>query len=1528
MGITRKQRARRRSAVGITVGGLLAALLATPAAADTAPPIGPVADRVAAVAAWKAGGPAVKRAAEMALVSSDNDVKAFLTSGQGTATEQDLRSRVEELIAASGPRVREAAKRALGGSASDVQAFVDTGYRVPLEDDQRLLLSQIMSVGGPRVRGAAGRALDGSIADVREFLNSGQYLAQEDDDRLKLSQLMSTGGSEVKKAAGAALDGSVDDVREFLRYGYQTAAAHDQETLTIAQLADLTHNAADQAGTQAKTAGDAAARALDASALAKQAAERAAAETKAARGEAKNASNAAGKAADAAERAAKAAQAASAAAANANEAARQAADAAADAGRASALAGEAAAQAQAAAARASVNKDDAAKARDAAVAAKKAAADAKTAGEAAQWAIHASSEAGEATEAAKKAGDNADAAAAASLEAASQSGVSGEAADRARAAADRAKTAGAEARRASAATTKIAADAKAAATEAQRASSASAVHAEAAAAAAEQAAAHAGDAATAAAGAQAAATAAQAAAETASSAATQAHTVADIARASDAERLAAQQAAEVAAAQQAYFEEAAKAKQAAWESGKATALAADTQRLITEATAAGVDQNTAVAKGRLAATRLLTAGGPWTQIAAQTALEGHDGDVLAFLSADLALGRERDDRSSVNAIADASTKLEQRLAAETASVGSPDQVRAFLATGQYPGKDDDDRLALSKIMSSGGLRVREAAGKALDGTIDDVRTFLTTGQYSARDDDNRLLISQAMSAGGPEVQAATQAAMSGPTSGLATFLAIGLPKARQRDAVTAAHVATVASYLQAIDGNTALARQYAAQAAQSYATAYGASSEADRQANQAQASATEAADWAAKAAESARQAKASADQAVGYATQARTAAASAATAARQADFSATAAESFKQKALDYASEAEDAKNKARASAIEAGKSAEEAQRAATEAFLIASKRMQDDSAATQSEAQTTIVSDDGRVSFIQSIARPDVQYKIVKDNSEDVCSKGYNPWGPGGRPDVDVYGPPPGGVSLGPWHKDASGTYVCDFKATVKITGTFDYYLRTCPEANLTIAQCNGKYATWDVLQLAPQTVDTQVETTLQAKWGDWRRAHTTSGLLDEMGAQWWGGIKKCFTADFWTVDTDCAGSVAMVIPVTDLIAAGKVVLAYRVAVETGIGIESATAAVTASLGTIKGSEALAKINAATKAINDIRAAMAQGRSTDEAMNALKSVRNADPTIVRQMENEIEIAAEVRTNCVNNSFPAGTAVVMADGSSKAIESITIGDYVGTIDPVTHERSSQQVTGTFAHATASLVRIQVDGSDVVESTPGHPFYIDQAGWREASNLRVGDELLGADGRPGRVTALERVDATPQRVFDLSVAGTHMFMVKSPKSMGPGVVVHNCFDLWYDEQNFPPAHTLKKHVAKGPYGPNGEFAGVTAQEAQNFATAAEPRNGVFDDYSIAMDALKQAIDKKTQEIGRWAGDDYSSNFKEFEIGVDVIRDGSRLPSLGKVYKYGGSSTSPASAGTKVRVRLVKADKHNKKKWYVSSIFPLEG
>ncbi|PJN23114.1 RNase A-like domain-containing protein [Kitasatospora sp. CB02891] len=1397
---SRKWTPWRRGAVGVAVGGLLAGLLAIPAFAADEPPIGPIPDRVAAIAAWKDGGPAVRQAAETALAGSDGDVAAFLATGRTAASEADLRTRVEEVTATSGPWVRAAALKALAGTAADVQAFVDSGYKRPFEDDQRLRLSQIMSSGGPAVRKAAGLALDGTIDDVNTFLTTGQYRAQDDDDRLKLSQLMSSGSTEVRKAAGAALDGTIEDVREFLRYGYQTAAAHDQETLTISQLADLTANAVDQAGQQAREAEDAAAQALAASALAKQAAEKAAAETKAAKGDAQKASNAAAKAADAAERAAKAAAQASSAAAKANEASRQAADAAADAARASTAAGNASAQAQDFAAKAAGNAADADKAKNAAVNAKKLAGEAETIGERAQWAEHASKQADRAAQAANEAAANSDAAAAAATEAANQAGVSEEARDRARAAADRAHAAAAEAHRACAAVQKIAAEARAAAAEARRAADSAAAHAGAAADAAQQAADHAGDAALAAATAQAAATAAQQAAADAAAAATQAHKIADLARASDAERLAAQQAAEVAAAQQAYFDEAAKAKQAAWETGKATELAADTQRLIGEATAAGVDPSVAVAKGRLAATRLLTAGGPWVQAAAQTALEGHDADVLAFLSTDLALARERDDRTSVTALASASTKLERRLAAETASVGTVDEVRAFLATGAYPGKDDDDRLALSKIMSSGGPRVREAAGKALDGTIADIRAFLATGQYTARDDDNRLLVSQAISGGGPEVQAAAQAAMSGPTSGLEPFLRIGLPKAQQRDAVTAAHVSTIASYLQAIDGNVAKARQYAAQAAQSYATARGASDEANAYAGQADASAKEARTWADQAAESARKAQASADQATAYAAQARASAASADAAARNADYSASAAAASAAQARHYATDAKDAADKALASKLEAQASADEARKAAIDAANIVYQKMKDGNAAGEMESQTAVVDDLGRVSYMDAVPHGELKQEIVFDDK----------YGKGLQACVDAVDILRRWTSSAKWHRGPNGgEEVCTFPVNVKVTGEIDYILRTCPDAGLSIAACHGKYNNdWVTTPLYTAQLDkVQMESSYDLLSSEYmERYNCYSAPPGSRNCQTMesskiivhllvGDFIECFKNP--GLNASCAWAASNFIPYGTLSKAAKGLVAFRFALETGTDLGQAKLALQASLDGFKDAT-VGKLLASADALSKFRLNLKSGMSADEALAALRNVRDMDPQLLRQAESE---AAAVKWGeaCETNSFPAGTPVLLADGSHRPIEQIRIGDSVLTGAP-DGQLQAQTVTATYSHLTGRLTEVSLEGGGILTSTEGHRVYVEGGGWKTVADLRPGDRVRSADGSIRSITALRPRTAQDMTVYDLTVDGTHTFFAGTAGIDALDILVHNCVNFIEDDVKFvnEGGHTVSDHI----------------------------------------------------------------------------------------------------------------------------------
>ncbi|MEV0188938.1 ALF repeat-containing protein [Kitasatospora purpeofusca] len=176
------------------------------------------------------GGPAVKDAANAAMMGSYADVVKFLEEGQYTARAKDDRAEIERLLAdpATGRGVREAGQKALDtGTPVALRHFFEAELPVQREHDARVALSQIMAKGGPAVRAAANAAMNGSYADVVKFLQETQYTARAQDNRAQVSEIAETGGPAVKKAALAALDGNDQAVATFLIEGWAKAQAED-----------------------------------------------------------------------------------------------------------------------------------------------------------------------------------------------------------------------------------------------------------------------------------------------------------------------------------------------------------------------------------------------------------------------------------------------------------------------------------------------------------------------------------------------------------------------------------------------------------------------------------------------------------------------------------------------------------------------------------------------------------------------------------------------------------------------------------------------------------------------------------------------------------------------------------------------------------------------------------------------------------------------------------------------------------------------------------------------------------------------------------------------------------------------------------------------------------------------------------------------------------------------------------------------------------------------------------------------------
>ncbi|MEE1834562.1 golvesin C-terminal-like domain-containing protein [Streptomyces sp. SP17KL33] len=147
-----------------------------------------------------------------------------------------------------------------------------------------------------------------------------------------------------------------------------------------------------------------------------------------------------------------------------------------------------------------------------------------------------------------------------------------------------------------------------------------------------------------------------------------------------------------------------------------------------------------------------------------------------------------------------------------------------------------------------------------------------------------------------------------------------------------------------------------------------------------------------------------------------------------------------------------------------------------------------------------------------------------------------------------------------------------------------------------------------------------------------------------------------------------------------------------------------------------------------------------------------------------------------------NSFVPGTQVLMADGTTKAIEDVETGDRVAASDVETDDAQSRTVTRTIeGDGTKQLVTITVDtdgragdGTSTITATDGHPFWRPDLGlWVDAGELRPGQWLSTGSGSWIRVTAVEERSARAT-VHNFTVDGLHTYFVLAGATP---VLVHN-------------------------------------------------------------------------------------------------------------------------------------------------------
>ncbi|MEV4847949.1 polymorphic toxin-type HINT domain-containing protein [Micromonospora matsumotoense] len=128
---------------------------------------------------------------------------------------------------------------------------------------------------------------------------------------------------------------------------------------------------------------------------------------------------------------------------------------------------------------------------------------------------------------------------------------------------------------------------------------------------------------------------------------------------------------------------------------------------------------------------------------------------------------------------------------------------------------------------------------------------------------------------------------------------------------------------------------------------------------------------------------------------------------------------------------------------------------------------------------------------------------------------------------------------------------------------------------------------------------------------------------------------------------------------------------------------------------------------------------------------------------------------------------------MADGSSKPISDVRVGDKVLATDPETGETSARPVTHTWIHEDG-LRELKVGGATVA-TTEDHPFWVaSEKRWLGAGKIKRGQKLSSTGGRE---VATEGVVVAPVRLdhsYNLTVGEVHTYYVLAGNTPA---LVHN-------------------------------------------------------------------------------------------------------------------------------------------------------
>jgi len=102
----------------------------------------------------------------------------------------------------------------------------------------------------------------------------------------------------------------------------------------------------------------------------------------------------------------------------------------------------------------------------------------------------------------------------------------------------------------------------------------------------------------------------------------------------------------------------------------------------------------------------------------------------------------------------------------------------------------------------------------------------------------------------------------------------------------------------------------------------------------------------------------------------------------------------------------------------------------------------------------------------------------------------------------------------------------------------------------------------------------------------------------------------------------------------------------------------------------------------------------------------------------------------------SHCHPAGTLVIMADGTQKKIEEINEGETVISYDMRNKEIEQSIVCKLLTREVEELIEIETESGITLQLTTDHPVYIKDKGWIKAGELEGNEEIIELPERTRR------------------------------------------------------------------------------------------------------------------------------------------------------------------------------------------------